>query len=295
MYQIIPFSSSSENAIHTREHKFSFVFNSEKSKEEMIATIYQSMINKGHTLQNKINNLHLVLKEIFHLYSFIRFVIPEDYENDKVKVSEQDASLAFIDQMLQTRVFSVGELTKDVLYYQLEFKQSFVNNFLEEMIQGKKPLIDLSSKLELKTSHFNEYDLISDNACLFSQVKIADNRYYFLDKKERVHQLSKGYWKTDVENMRLRVCIKGKTITYSPAFMFDMSEHLSQEQFDKLALIEEYGNLIEVLEEKIIDVFDSFADKRFDNPGTPLSTIIVEDLSKISLLMDEFEEKVKNI
>ena len=76
MYQIISFSSSSENAIHTREHKFSFVFNSEKSKEEMIATIYQSMINKGHTLQNKINNLHLVLKEIFHLYSFIRFVIP---------------------------------------------------------------------------------------------------------------------------------------------------------------------------------------------------------------------------
>jgi hypothetical protein len=40
MYKIIPFNPSSENAIHTEDSKFSFVFDSDKSRKEMVETIY---------------------------------------------------------------------------------------------------------------------------------------------------------------------------------------------------------------------------------------------------------------
>lgn len=296
MYKIIPFSPSSENAIHAENNKLSFVFDSEKAKQEIIETIYNSITLKGYTIQNKINNFHLVVQEIIYLYNFINFVNVEDYKDDIIEgektLDTKKALFSLIDELYQIKVFSIGSLSYSVLNEQMNLKKSFVSKFLKAIARDSVPLIDLPKKLDIKKPDAKEYDLLTYNNCLFEQAVMLENQYELLSKRSRVHHLIADYWHTNIEKVELGIHIEGKATHHCPTFSFDMSQYLTSEQIDKLSIIEQYGNFVQNKEEELISMLDCFADNRLHNKDDSLSEIVSKDINKIILFMQDFEKEI---
>jgi len=296
MYKIIPFNPSSENAIHTEDSKFSFVFDSDKSRKEMVETIYNSMTRKGYTIQNKISNFHLSVKEIINLYSLIDASVPENYKNEIIDgektISTKEALFSLIDEIHEIKVFSIGSLSYHVLHEHMHLKKSFIKSFLQSITQDTVPYINLAEKLDIEKVNAKEYDLLTYDNCLFEQALILNGQYQLLDKKSRVHYIVSNYWHTNINKVDLGIYIEGKAIHNCPSFSFDMSQCLTSNQVEKLSLIEQYGNFMQNKEEELIVILDCFADNRLHNKDDSLSEIVSKDISKIVLFMQNFEKEL---
>ena len=249
--------------------------------------------------KNKINNFHLSVQEIIYLYGFINFGVPESYKNEIIEgektIHTKEALFSLIDEIYQVKVFSIGSLSYNVLHEQMHLKKSFVSKFLKAIARETVPLINLPKKLDIKKPDAKEYDLLTYDNCLFDQAIMLDNQYELLNRKSRVHHLVADYWATDVKDIDLGIHIEGKATHHCPTFKFDMSQHLTSEQIDKLSLIEKYGNFIQNKEEELIVIFDRFADNKLHDKENTLSEIVSKDISKIVLFMQNFEKELLSI